>query len=105
MATWIKATGTIETVTPAYGKEFTLGELQKLVGGYIKAVRLNGDHIMWVNEEGKLKGLPLNVEATRTAVFCALVWNKALTDQIVGDVVIANMTESGENDEDEGGDE
>lgn len=100
MATWIKTTGASERVTPADGKQFTLAELQTMVGGYIEAVRLDGDQIMWVNEEGKLKGLPLNPEATRMAA----LWDLSallICDPIVGDVVVANTTESGEDEEDD----
>lgn len=104
MAVWIKTTTGSETVTPANGKAFKVAELQAMVGGYIEAVRLSDDLIMWVNEEGKLKGLPLNAEATRMAATfkmgAATLWN----DHIVGDVVVANMTESDEDDEEDFGD-
>lgn len=102
MATLIKTTGARKDVTPADGREsFKLIELQSIVGGYIEAVRLSGDLIMWVNEEGKLKGLPVNPEATRMAAFCASICGRPWTDPIVGDVVIATRAESGEDDEDE----
>ena len=105
MATWIKTTGASETVTPADGKQFTLAELQSMVGGYIEAVRLSLETVMWVNEEGKLRNLPINSLATNIAATfrmgAATLWN----DRIVGDVVVANRTESGDRDEDEGGDE
>ena len=46
-------------------KEPTLKEMQEFVGGYIEIVYApNGDHII-LNEEGKLKGLPINYEATK----------------------------------------
>ena len=44
--------------------EPTLKEAQKFVGGYVEGIQFpNGDYLI-VNEEGKLKGLPLNPEAT-----------------------------------------
>lgn len=44
--------------------EMDLEDLQKLVDGYIEVVALpNGDQLV-VNEEGKLKGLPVNPVAT-----------------------------------------
>ena len=37
---------------------------QKFVGGYVEGITFpNGDYLI-INEEGKLKGLPLNPEAT-----------------------------------------
>lgn len=99
MAVWIKTTTGSENVTPANGKAFKVAELQFMVGGYIEALRLSDDLIMWVNEEGKLQGLPLNTAATNIAATfkmgAATLWN----DQIVGDVVVATMAES-EEDED-----
>ena len=45
-------------------KEPTLKEMQDFVGGLIQVVRAtDGSHII-INEEGKLKGLPMNVVAT-----------------------------------------
>ena len=42
----------------------TLKELQKMVGGYIEIVHLaNGDQMI-IDEEGKLKEKPVNMEAT-----------------------------------------
>lgn len=40
-----------------------LPTLQGLVGGYLEAVT-TGQAVLWVNEEGKLKALPLNRMAT-----------------------------------------
>ena len=44
--------------------EPTLKAAQDFVGGYVEGIPFpNGDYLI-VNEEGKLKGLPLNPEAT-----------------------------------------
>jgi hypothetical protein len=44
--------------------EPTLESAQEFVGGYVEGITFpNGDYLI-VNEEGKLKGLPLNPEAT-----------------------------------------
>ena len=44
--------------------EPTLKEAQKFVGGYVEGIPFpNGDYLI-VNEEGKLRNLPLNPEAT-----------------------------------------
>lgn len=37
-----------------------LADLQKLVGGYIEVVRINNNHCVICNEEGRLEGLPNN---------------------------------------------
>ena len=45
--------------------EPSLKEAQDFVGGYVEGITLpNGDYLI-VNEEGKLKNLPLNEEATK----------------------------------------
>ena len=45
--------------------EPNLKEAQEFVGGYVEGITFpNGDYLI-INEEGKLKNLPLNVEATK----------------------------------------
>jgi len=42
-----------------------LESAQKFVGGYVEGITFpNGDYLI-INEEGKLKNLPVNVEATK----------------------------------------
>lgn len=61
----IKPDGSVEPYPPK-GKTYTLEELQKAVGGYIEILHPPDPKLlMVVNEEGKLKGLPNNDEATR----------------------------------------
>ena len=44
--------------------EPSLEQAQKLVGGYVEGISFpNGDYLI-INEEGRLKNLPLNPEAT-----------------------------------------
>ena len=38
----------------------TLEAMQEIVGGYIECVRLSPTVDMWLNEEGRLTGLPFN---------------------------------------------
>ena len=66
-----------------------LAVLQDAVGGYIEAVDLADNLTMWVNEEGKLNGLPINPMAT-------MLWEKhfGFTDVIVGDVIFTGGTGS-----------
>lgn len=61
MGTIIKANGERKPV-----ENHGLHGWQKAVGGYIEAV-YGTDFVLIVNEEGLLKDLPLNVEATRIA--------------------------------------
>ena len=77
MAKIIKTNGEVLEVEPKNGTDFSLEEMQAIVGGYIEIVSL-GDDLMVVNEEGKLIGLPINDVAT------AMITN----DIIVGDVLI-----------------
>ena len=65
----IRANGTRERVVPAKGKFYTLEELQGFVDGYIEIVYLHHDaeHLLVVNEEGKLWGKPFNKDATIVA--------------------------------------
>ena len=70
-------------------RQLSLSELQKMVGGYIHVVTIETDmgetHII-MDEEGKLKNKPINVEATG-------LWfpNQSVLetpDHIVGDAVV-----------------
>lgn len=66
MVTTSSSNGT--KVTEIDDIEPTLDELQEMVGGYIEIVSLaNGDQMI-VNEEGKIKGLPINKKATELYV-------------------------------------
>ena len=57
-----------EHTTPKNGTDFSLEELQSIVGGYIEIVHLDDDEfIMVVNEEGRLLGLPSNRDASSIA--------------------------------------
>lgn len=44
--------------------EHSLENMQKFVGGYIEAVRVNDSITIWMNEEGKLQGLEPNFYLT-----------------------------------------
>lgn len=67
MAQLIKTDGTVQEVTPANGKGFTLEELQGFVGGYIEPVRLGPGKTMLVNEEGLGMELAYNSVASELA--------------------------------------
>jgi hypothetical protein len=61
----------------------TLSEAQKLVGGYVELQRLSGNKVMYMDEEGKMKGKPKNKEAT---IMLELRVNHSAL--VVGDVLI-----------------
>lgn len=86
MAKIIKTDGTCQPVQPANGTDFTLEEMQAIVGGDIELVYLNDTEIMVVNEEGKIDNLDDNRAAT-------LVFRENYPDSddyIVGDVLVCN---------------
>lgn len=60
----ISMNGEIFEVHPKNGTYFELAELQAFVGGYIERVVCPDGREMFVNEEGKLQGLNINVKAT-----------------------------------------
>lgn len=63
-----------------------LGHMQEIVGGYIEAVGLDG-MTMYINEDGKGLGLPINDAATELAFEDLAISH---FDRIVGNAVIVN---------------
>jgi hypothetical protein len=67
-----------------------LKTMQTAVGGYIEMVYLPGGRLFVCDEEGKLKGKPVNVRATK-------MWGEiigtATLDTLVGDVILAERGE------------
>ncbi len=77
--------GRREDVSPKNGTDFSLEELQKIVGGYIEIVSLNRETILVCNENGKQMKLPFNVNAT---------WLLARPrDFVVGNVLICHTSQ------------
>lgn len=97
MATVIPAEGPVRELQPGRGASFQLEELQAVVGGYIEALYLP-EAVMFLDEDGKAKGRPINPRATALA---AAVGKLKPTDCIVGDVIICTPAEAGDGDEDE----
>lgn len=87
MAQIIKTNGGRKEIEPKNGSFFSLGEMQKIVGGYIEIAYLGNDTLMIVNEEGKLMGLPINSEAT------ILYQQRVTHDVIVGDVLVCSASQ------------
>lgn len=70
----------------------SLKTLQRAVGGWVQAVDFSTELTIWVNEEGKLNNLPINVEATK--IWAHFFGN---TDYIAGNAVFTGGTdENGE---------
>jgi hypothetical protein len=109
MAYLIKTSGEITEVHPANGSGFTLAELQGFVGGYLEVItsaRLRRDETvedpitdnseLFINEEGKLRSLPVNPVATMLYVY-------GDRDPVCGDVLLSKVgwrtNEEGESDD------
>ena len=60
----------------------SLEEMQKFVGGYVEALELKNGHTLYVNEEGRMKDLPVNNMATE---FWIASWD--INEPIVGNVL------------------
>lgn len=88
-----RANGEIEKISPANGTDFSMEELQSIVGGTFDIQQLpKTKEIMVMNDNGKLEGLPQNDLASG-------VWKKAYPiaeypvnndEQIVGDVLVCD---------------
>lgn len=87
MAKIYRTNGDVENVEPKNGTDFQLEELSAIVGGYIEVLYLDDKEILVCDEEGKLKGYPLNVRATDIVRSCGI------SDYIVGDVLICKTGE------------
>ena len=87
MAHIIYTNGLVQEISPDNKRDFSLEELQRIVHGYIELIHLPKNRLMIINEEGKLKGLPVNILATRE------VLSHGFNDVIVGDVLICNSDE------------
>jgi hypothetical protein len=82
----VKADSEVLTVTDHF--EHSLESLQKAVGGYIEAVSVTHDIVMWVNEEGKLNNLTPNFNLNGIG--------DLILDVVVGDVVFTGTNGEGD---------
>ncbi|MEO7016014.1 MAG: DUF3846 domain-containing protein [Leifsonia sp.] len=81
----------IRCVIPRAGGE-SLKALQALVDGYVEVVNSSDDTVsFWINEEGKLRGLPINTLAT--AFWWAVCPEAVNVDTLRGNVVILGGTD------------
>ncbi len=86
LAITLNAEGEAKEVELVEG-ESQLEKLQEAVGGLVQAVDFTPNLTIWVNEEGKIIGLPINPMAT-------FLWEKyfGLTDFICGNVIFTGGT-------------
>lgn len=77
-----KANGTMQCVEPANKSDYTLEEMQRIVGGHIEIIDL-GQRYLVVNEEGKLMRLQYNTMATNWMLVAI-----GGSDFIVGDALL-----------------
>jgi len=82
----IHVSGRLEVRFPANNQYFTWEELSVIVGGFIEIVDLDEQHVMVLNDEGRLLGLPWNKVATDLFNIPGRAWY----DPIVGDVLVCN---------------
>lgn len=86
MASLLRTDGTRQNIAPQNGTDFQLEELHALLGGYVEVVKLDDGRLLLVNDNGKIKQLAINPQAT------VLLWEftDSLADVIVGDAVLCN---------------
>ena len=88
MAQIIKSSGEVIETQPNNGTDFSLEELQTIVGGYIEVVSLRDGRLICCDEQGKLKGKDFNTRAT-------YILQAAMPthDFVVGDVLVCDEGE------------
>lgn len=91
MAILLTPSGTVKAIIPTNGVNFSGDELHRLVDGYLECLRLRDGRLMWFDDEGKVKGKPVNLVATLLAL---AVLQRG--DVIVGNAVITTLAEAGE---------
>ena len=86
MAKIYRVNGTVENIEPVNKTDFSLEELQKIVGGYIEVVPVFKNKYIVVDEEGRMKNYKHNETASR------LVFGQVNGD-IVGDMLLCEQNE------------
>lgn len=90
MAKLMKIDGTVKDLGET---GLSLAAKQKLVGGYIEVVTLNDDGmVLVINEEGKLREMERNDEATKLALNNQAIFEG---DYIAGDAILCQITGTG----------
>ena len=97
MALLYRTDGRTKEVRPSNGVFWTLEEKQKFVGGDIETVSTVDGGFMVINDMGKLKGLELNIPATRLYIH-------GRKDVILGDALVVDTRAELEEPDDEDSD-
>ena len=101
MKYYIKATNGEVKVMGMLGERFSLDEMKNFVGGWVERVPMQGNSIcMFVDEEGFVKGKPINMAATK--IIRSWQESKGIPPEwrvsaIVGDAVICSAAFGGMN--------
>lgn len=69
-------------------EKLELEDMQSMVGGYIECLHVGNGVDMWLNDEGKLHGLPVNIVLGSS--------DREILDTIQGDVFFASANDEGE---------
>jgi len=93
----IEVSGDTKTIGWDTQKE-AYDKISEAVGGYIEAVRIHRDLILYCNEEGKLDGLLPNLSATRLVRAFAMMVDADWPDFLVGNVVVVGTEEDNADD-------
>jgi hypothetical protein len=87
-AVLLRADGTASRIEIKSGED-----INKAVGGWLEVINFQGNVFVYINEEGKLLGLPLNNRAT------GLAYSRNI-GLIPGDVIVGNVVFVGPADND-----
>lgn len=97
MAILYKPDGDAQLVLPKNVKRFTLQEMQQIIGGYVRGIKLGDDRAMLIDEDGLAKQLPPNKFAS--LMFASRIGTPN-APVLVGPVLIGTPFELGWNEED-----
>lgn len=96
MAKIYKTNGEVIETQPKNGTDFSLKELQSIVGGYVEVVNLQDGRLLLCDEDGRAKDKPFNKKATEELhkALGVLTANRlGWYCGIVGDVLVCNDNE------------
>jgi hypothetical protein len=88
MATLYKSSGEILEVSPENGTNFGLREVQELVDGYVELLSLDQQNMILMDEEGKCRHKPVNINASKL-----VAERTGVNYCLVGDVLLCAIGE------------
>lgn len=84
----VKKVGEKPVVKELDKDKMELEDMQSIVGGFIEAVYVGGGIDMWLNDSGKIDGLPINIALGSE--------DREILDTIHGDIFFASTTPEGD---------